>query len=413
MCVCILQFPARNESDFVVPGMSLMRASNTDGNDGYGHTAGCAASHYIELSLCVWVMWSPSKWNCIQMKRGLNHFRRATGCDAIRKADIQVGARKQYIPIQVNITFHLVGTFAAYKCVNNFSYLSVLLLWLQCHSSGWLTMCHCHLTNFKQSQGTIRMMLAAYMCTYVCTFVLTYVTDNTYWCWAHNIQYMYMYCILTYSSTYTYAHTHTNTHIHTHTRTHTHTHTRTHTHMHTHVPTHAHTHARPPPDQPTEPSLRSLRVLPQFSAGPILPPTNPHAFESPQPMLTHSWQHVKGKWRSHNVWVKVHTSHYMATRVQLDPLRDTHHMTDSQSKMVIRVLMLFRLIATLSISGELIMSRYVAGSITTDCRAFGPIGHCQLHTQLFRTQLTKALIAKTSCNQLLNESATYARDQFA
>ena len=43
-----------------------------------------------------------------------------------------------------------------------------------------------------------------------------------------------------------------------------------------------------------------------------------------------------------------------------------------RAKMVIRVLMSYRLIATLSISGELIVSRYVAGSITTDCRAFGP-----------------------------------------
>ena len=40
-----------------------------------------------------------------------------------------------------------------------------------------------------------------------------------------------------------------------------------------------------------------------------------------------------------------------------------------------------RLIATLSISGELIVSRYVAESITTDAGRFGYVGLCQLPTK--------------------------------
>ena len=51
---------------------------------------------------------------------------------------------------------------------------------------------------------------------------------------------------------------------------------------------------------------------------------------------------------------------------------------------------------------ELIVSRYVAESITTDARRFGHIGLCQLHMKLFCMQLTicmqltKANMAETS-----------------
>ena len=52
----------------------------------------------------------------------------------------------------------------------------------------------------------------------------------------------------------------------------------------------------------------------------------------------------------------------------------------------------------LSISGELIVSRYVAESITMIAGRFGHVGLCQLRTKLFCTQLTKAYVAETSCN---------------
>ena len=57
-----------------------------------------------------------------------------------------------------------------------------------------------------------------------------------------------------------------------------------------------------------------------------------------------------------------------------------------------------RLIATLLISGELIVSKYVAESITMIAGRFGHEGLCQLRTELFCTQLTKAFVAETSCN---------------
>ena len=47
--------------------------------------------------------------------------------------------------------------------------------------------------------------------------------------------------------------------------------------------------------------------------------------------------------------------------------------------------------------GKLIVSRYVAESITTDAGRFGHVGLCQLRTKQFCTQLTKAYVAETSC----------------
>ena len=47
--------------------------------------------------------------------------------------------------------------------------------------------------------------------------------------------------------------------------------------------------------------------------------------------------------------------------------------------------------------GELIVSRYIAESITTDAGCFGHVGLCQLCAKLFCTQLTKAYVAETSC----------------
>ena len=52
---------------------------------------------------------------------------------------------------------------------------------------------------------------------------------------------------------------------------------------------------------------------------------------------------------------------------------------------------------TYLISGELIVSRYVAESITAYAGRFGRIGFCQLHIQNFCMQLTKAHTAKMSC----------------
>ena len=72
-----------------------------------------------------------------------------------------------------------------------------------------------------------------------------------------------------------------------------------------------------------------------------------------------------------------------------------------------------RLIATLSISGELIVSRYVAESITTDAGHFGHVGLCQLRTKLFCTQLTKAYVAETSCISCYWFCYVSAHDQFA
>ena len=54
------------------------------------------------------------------------------------------------------------------------------------------------------------------------------------------------------------------------------------------------------------------------------------------------------------------------------------------------------------LTGKLIVSRYVAESITNDAGYFGHVGLCQLRTKLkrtkeFCTQLTKAYVAKISC----------------
>ena len=46
------------------------------------------------------------------------------------------------------------------------------------------------------------------------------------------------------------------------------------------------------------------------------------------------------------------------------------------------IMMSQRLIAMLLITGELIMSRYVAESITTDAGRFSHVGLCHLHTKL-------------------------------
>ena len=46
------------------------------------------------------------------------------------------------------------------------------------------------------------------------------------------------------------------------------------------------------------------------------------------------------------------------------------------------LMMLQGLIAMLMISGKLIMSRYIAESITTDAGRFGRVGLCQLRTKL-------------------------------
>ena len=49
------------------------------------------------------------------------------------------------------------------------------------------------------------------------------------------------------------------------------------------------------------------------------------------------------------------------------------------------------------ISAELIVSRYVTKSITTDAGHFSHVGLCQLHAKLFCMQLTKAYVAEMSC----------------
>ena len=48
--------------------------------------------------------------------------------------------------------------------------------------------------------------------------------------------------------------------------------------------------------------------------------------------------------------------------------------------------------------GELIVSKYVAESITMIVAHFGHEGLCQLRKKQFCTQLTKAFVAETSCN---------------
>ena len=55
------------------------------------------------------------------------------------------------------------------------------------------------------------------------------------------------------------------------------------------------------------------------------------------------------------------------------------------------------------------MLKYVADPIneTTECRMFRPCRPLSLSTKQFCTQLTKAYVTETSCNQLLlSESAT-------
>ena len=64
---------------------------------------------------------------------------------------------------------------------------------------------------------------------------------------------------------------------------------------------------------------------------------------------------------------------------------------------IVQTMMPWRLIAMLSISDILIVSRYVAESMTTDAGRFDNVGLCQLHTKQFCTQLTKAYVAKKSC----------------
>ena len=58
---------------------------------------------------------------------------------------------------------------------------------------------------------------------------------------------------------------------------------------------------------------------------------------------------------------------------------------------------------SLSLSGELIVSRYVAETITTDAGRFGHVGLCQLHTKLKILQ----------CETIAVELVSSAHDQFA
>ena len=71
------------------------------------------------------------------------------------------------------------------------------------------------------------------------------------------------------------------------------------------------------------------------------------------------------------------------------------------------------LLCMLMISGKLIVSRYIAESITTDAGCFGHVGLCQLRTKLFCTQLTKAYVAETSCISCYWFCYVSAHDQFA
>ena len=57
---------------------------------------------------------------------------------------------------------------------------------------------------------------------------------------------------------------------------------------------------------------------------------------------------------------------------------------------------------------RMIVSNFVAASINNWFQdIFGHVGLHQLHTKVFCTQLTKASMVKTSCNQLLIDIATY------
>ena len=58
-------------------------------------------------------------------------------------------------------------------------------------------------------------------------------------------------------------------------------------------------------------------------------------------------------------------------------------------------MMLRRLIATLSILGKLIVSRYVAELITTGAGRFGHVGLCQLHIKLKILQCETGYIANS------------------
>ena len=63
--------------------------------------------------------------------------------------------------------------------------------------------------------------------------------------------------------------------------------------------------------------------------------------------------------------------------------------------------------------GKLIVSNYVAVSITTDCRTFLPHRCSSAAYKTVCTQLTKAYMAETSCNQLLNSYCyVIAHNQF-
>ena len=57
-------------------------------------------------------------------------------------------------------------------------------------------------------------------------------------------------------------------------------------------------------------------------------------------------------------------------------------------------------------SGKLIVSRYIAESITTDTGRFDYVGLCQQRTKLFGTQLTKAYVAEHPASVVI-DSATY------
>ena len=53
---------------------------------------------------------------------------------------------------------------------------------------------------------------------------------------------------------------------------------------------------------------------------------------------------------------------------------------------------------------ELIVSKYVAESITMIAGRFGHKGLCQLLTEQFCTELTKAFLAKMSCKRICSRS---------
>ena len=63
--------------------------------------------------------------------------------------------------------------------------------------------------------------------------------------------------------------------------------------------------------------------------------------------------------------------------------------------------------------GELIVSRYIAESITTDAERFSHVGLCQVRTKLFCMQLIKGFVAETSCISCYWFCYVTARDQFA